>query len=179
MSSFKPKNKGFTLIELVVVLVLVGILSVAVYPRMTGKGGIAEYAYQARLVSALRTMQQRAMQDTRADFCFKVVLFSGNNSAFGPPTLDYIDDSATNKTLTCSNQISTNLDDAYAIASNAEMLSDTVAISDAPDFVQFNNMGCTIDVLGNACTTDVRIELQGKKTIAVCVNSQGYIYVCD
>jgi MSHA pilin protein MshC len=179
MSSFKPKNKGFTLIELVLVLVLLGILSVAVYPRMTGKGGIVEYTYQARLVSALRTMQQRAMQDTRDGFCFKVALFSDNNSAFGPPTLDYIDDSAINKTLTCSNQISTDLDNAYVIASNADMLNDAVTITAAPDFVQFNSMGCTIDVLGNACTTDVRIELQGKNSIAVCIKSQGYIHVCD
>jgi MSHA pilin protein MshC len=179
MSSFKPKNKGFTLIELVLVLILLGLLSVAVYPRMTGKGGIAEYTYQARLVSALRTMQQRAMQDTRDGFCFKVALFSDNNSAFGPPTLDYIDDSTINKTLTCGNQISTDLDNAYVIASNADMLNDAVTITAAPDFVQFNSMGCTIDVLGNACATDVRIEIQGKKTIAVCVNSQGYIHVCD
>jgi MSHA pilin protein MshC len=179
MSSFKPKNKGFTLIELVLVLVLLGILSVAVYPRMTGKGGIVEYTYQARLVSALRTMQQRAMQDTRDGFCFKVALFSDNNSAFGPPSLNYIDDSDINKTLTCSNQISTDLDNAYVIASNADMLNDAVTITAAPDFVQFNSMGCTIDVLGNACATDVRIEIQGKNSIAVCVNSQGYIHVCD
>ena len=179
MSRFKPKNKGFTLIELVIVLVLLGILSVAVYPRITGKGDIVEYTYQARLVSALRAMQQRAMQDTRNGFCFKVVLFSDNNSAFGPPTLDYIDDSAINKTLTCSNQISTDLDNAFVIANNADMLNDSVSITDAPNFVQFNNMGCTIDVLGNACTTDVRIELQGKNSIAVCIKSQGYIHVCD
>ena len=179
MSRFKPKNKGFTLIELVIVLVLLGILSVAVYPRMTGKGGIVEYTYQARLVSALRAMQQRAMQDTRNGFCFKVVLFSDNNSAFGPPTLDYIDDSAINKTLTCSNQISTDLDNAFVIANNADMLNDSVSITDAPNFVQFNNMGCTIDVLGNACSTDVRIEIQGKNSIAVCIKSQGYIHVCD
>jgi len=179
MSRFKPKNKGFTLVELVIVLVLLGILSVAVYPRITGKGDIVEYTYQARLVSALRAMQQRAMQDTRNGFCFKVVLFSDNNSAFGPPTLDYIDDSAINKTLTCSNQISTDLDNAYVIANNADMLNDSVSITDAPNFVQFNNMGCTIDVLGNACTTDVRIELQGKNSIAVCIKSQGYIHVCD
>lgn len=179
MSRFKPKNKGFTLVELVIVLVLLGILSVAVYPRITGKGDIVEYTYQARLVSALRAMQQRAMQDTRNGFCFKVVLFSDNNSAFGPPTLDYIDDSAINKTLTCSNQISTDLDNAFVIANNADMLNDSVSITDAPNFVQFNNMGCTIDVLGNACTTDVRIELQGKNSIAVCIKSQGYIHVCD
>ena len=30
----------------------------AVYLRMAGKGGIVEYTYQARLVSALRAMQQ-------------------------------------------------------------------------------------------------------------------------
>ncbi|MFB1035289.1 MAG: prepilin-type N-terminal cleavage/methylation domain-containing protein [Sinobacterium sp.] len=179
MSRFKPKNKGFTLIELVIVLVLLGILSVAVYPRMTGKGGIVEYTYQARLVSALRAMQQRAMQDTRNGFCFKLAVFSDNNSAFGPPTLDYTVDGATNKALTCANLISTDLDNSHMIATKADMLDDNVMITDAPNFVQFNNMGCTIDVSGNACSTDMRIEIQGKNSIAVCIKSQGYIHVCD
>ena len=111
-------------------------------------------------------------------FFFKLAVFSDNNSAFGPPTLDYTGDSATDKAFTCANLISTDLDNSHMIATKADMLDNNVMITDAPDLVQFNNMGCTIDVLGNACSTDVRIEIQGKNSLAVCSKSQGYIHVC-
>ncbi|WP_416307203.1 prepilin-type N-terminal cleavage/methylation domain-containing protein [Neptunicella sp. SCSIO 80796] len=57
-------NRGFTLVELIVVIIIVGILSVVAAARFQGKGGFSGFASQKQLVSALRNIQQQAMQDT-------------------------------------------------------------------------------------------------------------------
>ncbi|WP_417581141.1 GspH/FimT family protein [Nitrincola sp.] len=58
-----PRNRrcqGFTLVELILVLVLLGVLSAVVLPRFTSNG-YAEYGYTEELASALRFAQQSAV----------------------------------------------------------------------------------------------------------------------
>ena len=62
---------GFSLVELITVITLIGILAVVAGARLQTRQGYSEYAYQDRLVSALRNMQTRAMQDTRDGFAFR------------------------------------------------------------------------------------------------------------
>ncbi|MBL4631847.1 MAG: prepilin-type N-terminal cleavage/methylation domain-containing protein, partial [Paraglaciecola sp.] len=82
------RHQGFTLIELIVVIILISVLSVSAYSRFSGTSGFSEYTYQARLISALRNMQTRAMHDNRDGYCFKIN-FNTSTAAFGPPTLRY------------------------------------------------------------------------------------------
>ena len=58
-----PRNRsceGFTLVELILVLVLLGVLSAVVLPRFTSSG-YAEYGYTEELASAIRFAQQSAV----------------------------------------------------------------------------------------------------------------------
>lgn len=81
-------TKGFTLIELVAVLVLLGIVSVVVLPRFLGRDGFAEYALRDELVAAYRIAQQRATYD-HSGACYSLGIFSDriepqrNGSPFG------------------------------------------------------------------------------------------------
>lgn len=58
----KPdQQRGMTMVEIVVVLVLAGILAAFVVPRFMNTGSYAERAAQDRLVAAARYAQQVAM----------------------------------------------------------------------------------------------------------------------
>lgn len=60
-------TSGFTLIELAVTLILLGILSATVIPRFFTSSGFEEYAYRTEVISTLRALQLRAMQQIDAD----------------------------------------------------------------------------------------------------------------
>jgi MSHA pilin protein MshC len=60
----KTIQMGFTLIELIVVIIMIGILSVSVVPKIFTSSGYEEFGYQAETIAKLRAIQLRAMQDT-------------------------------------------------------------------------------------------------------------------
>ncbi len=72
---------GFTLIELVVTMVMIGIMAVAVMPRLTNLSGFDAVGYADQLKSVLRYAQRSALAQRRAI----IVDFSGDT-----PTLAYI-----------------------------------------------------------------------------------------
>lgn len=157
------------------VILLLGILAIVVAPRFQSSGGLAEYTYQSRLISSLRAMQTRAMHDARSGFCFRVNIFDGVNSSFGPPSLDYADG---NQSATCATSIdNSELSQAYR-ATVAEMSADGIAISSFGGAVSFNSLGCPVTTVG-ACLQRRRIEIRGENTLYVCVESQGYIHACS
>ncbi|KDE40079.1 MSHA pilin protein MshA [Nitrincola lacisaponensis] len=55
-----PRQQGFTLVELILVLVLLGVLTAIVLPRFT-QTGFAAYGYTEELASAIRFAQQSAV----------------------------------------------------------------------------------------------------------------------
>lgn len=67
-------NQGFTLIELIVVIIVIGVLSVTVLPKFFSSKGYQEYTYQAQIISALRNIQLRAMQQSHTVNCHQVVI---------------------------------------------------------------------------------------------------------
>ena len=56
--------KGFTLVELIIVIVLAAILAVTAYPLVGGRSNVEVAVYQGELMSLLRLQQQKALQDT-------------------------------------------------------------------------------------------------------------------
>lgn len=176
-----PKDcTGFTLVELVIVIILISALSVTVFSRFSGTSGFAEYIYQARLISALRNMQTRAMHDNRNNYCFKVIFDTSTTPAFGSPTLTYapignIDD-------TCGNMIDFNNPD-YMTTNATEMSKENVSLSTTPTtlpFIDFDDLGRPIDGDKNpTCSDTCKITLSGESTVSVCIESEGYIHACD
>jgi len=78
-------QQGFTLVEVVTVILLIGILAVNVIPRFDSTDSYEAHTHRAQLIAALRLTQQRAMQQTNANdnFCHEIV-FDGNR--YGIPS---------------------------------------------------------------------------------------------
>jgi MSHA pilin protein MshC len=56
-----PNNRGFTIVELVVVIIILGIISAVAAPRFFDLQDYKEIAFKDELVSALRFAQKRAV----------------------------------------------------------------------------------------------------------------------
>ncbi|RYV03448.1 MSHA biogenesis protein MshC [Shewanella sp. OPT22] len=68
------KNKGFTLVELVTTIILIGILAVVVLPRLIHVSSFSAYSVRSEIISELRTVQQRALSNS--DQCYRVAFKS-------------------------------------------------------------------------------------------------------
>ncbi|MDV6315947.1 prepilin-type N-terminal cleavage/methylation domain-containing protein [Idiomarina sp. HP20-50] len=58
------KSRGFTLIELIIILVIIGILAVSASPLFISNSGTQSQTIRLQAMSILRAVQQQAMQDT-------------------------------------------------------------------------------------------------------------------
>ncbi|GGD61888.1 type II secretion system protein [Lacimicrobium alkaliphilum] len=179
------KTAGYTLLELIVVITVLGVLAVSAYSRFQGTDGIAEYSYQARLVSALRNMQTRAMQDTRPGYCYQINL-NTTAPAFGPPTLAYSPGGgAAQQAQSCSTSIDYSTPE-YLRTSQTDMSDDNLLLSaldggSAVDHIGFDGLGRPVDNAQQAiCTgsSGCTLTVTGTASARVCVASEGYIYAC-
>jgi MSHA pilin protein MshC len=66
------KSQGFTLIELIIILVIIGILAVSASPIFISDSGTKSQSVRSQAMSILRSVQQQAMQDTVNDYSVSV-----------------------------------------------------------------------------------------------------------
>lgn len=67
------KTRGFTLIELVIVILLLGILAAFAVPKWLGKGGVETQTLRDELLTRLRLVQTINMHEP-ADRCTQLVV---------------------------------------------------------------------------------------------------------
>ena len=155
ISSSKQRLRGFTLIELIITLVILGILSVTAVPKFLGSSTEDAYSYRDRTLNALRTVQLRAMQNTAMASCHTLYITSTPDTCIGGAD--------TNNTDHLVVQINTQRSDIAfsALDSNANIFTQ----------ISFDPLGKS----NQTCTTQCRIDVG---LAGVCISGEGLIYAC-
>lgn len=171
--------KGFTLLELIITIVLIGVLSVVAAARFQNSSGFDTFSLQNQLIASLRHMQFRAMQDTRADYCHRIV-FDTVAPAIGPPSNNYSTEPGA-AASTCLETIDINTPEYLQIDSNffADLGASLVALDGtaAIGFIDFDSFGRPLTTANN-CAVDCQITFSAQSSSNVCVNSEGFIRAC-
>lgn len=150
---------GFTLVELIIVIMLVSILAVTAGPSIFGRAGTAESVLDDSLLNLLRTQQVLAMQDT-VQPCYGIEYSSSTITA-----------------LRCDHgsreESRIEIPDGVSLAVNS-------GIANGGRFY-FNANGCPVasshEHVAQSCNQSTSIEFQftGQQTQHVCIAQQGYI----
>ena len=142
------KITGFTLVELIVVILIIGILSISIAPRFFGVASYENRKVTDELLSALRYTQQMAMnrgggiQLVLTANNFTVQLSGGGNLRSPDGLIPYTKDFPNN-------------------------------INPTPDTVRFNALGQPVTVAGVPLAVDTTLTINAANTITIRANT-GY-----
>lgn len=152
------KKRGFTLVELIITILVIGVLAVTVTPRFLGSDLEEAISLRDRVLQFTRNMQLRAMQNVNDPSCVKITA-----TAVAPPA-----------SHDCSQALSTNFDADQVISSAGTDFSFVTTDENNATFsqIQFNNLGQPTNI---ACSGTCRISVG---SFAVCLEQEGAIYAC-
>ncbi|MCM2678588.1 hypothetical protein [Echinimonas agarilytica] len=145
--AFKQRqSSGFTVIELVVIIIILGIISITVIPRFMSSQGFAEVAMRDELVERLRSVQLSAMSSVSGE-CHMLVV---TPSFFGVSQRD---------TGSCP---STYLDNVTSFVSVTSSLKN----------ISFDRLGRPQDDCAGGCD----VIITGSTTESLRIESEGFIH---
>ncbi|WP_281559617.1 type II secretion system protein [Thalassomonas sp. RHCl1] len=152
---------GFTLIESVTVIILLGVLAVSVLPRFSGTRDYEIYAYRSQLIAALRLTQQRAMQQTNSTLCHQIVI---QDSRYGIP--DRTDCNVTNFPADWQPDLT------GADVDSKHNISFDINGNANPGIIRFDGMGVPLNNCSGGCILNITGEYE---VLTVLIAEQGYI----
>lgn len=169
------KELGFTIIELITVIILIGILTVTVLPKFDGTASYEAHTHRAQLIAALRLTQQRAMQQTDGsdNYCHQLIFDNhSTKSRYGIPNR-----------VDCGISIfpSNWEPDLTGIDLDNNQVSFDLDGKNNPSAVTFDNMGRPISNLSTAlpnncsggCTINVKTSIE---TLQIEIEPEGFIH---
>lgn len=143
-------QRGFSLLELLITLIILGILSVTVIPRLFSNQSEQLIGAKDSVIAVLRLAQSQTMQCTHpnSSVCQGVTLFINANSL--------------GSTASCNN-------DAQHFCNSAVSITTSPSVSN----LQFTAYGQP--TLAQKITLTLNVAGETK---TVCIESQGYIHSC-
>jgi MSHA pilin protein MshC len=168
----KSLNQGFTLIELIIVIIILGILSVTVAPKFFTAKGFSEYGYRTDVIAKLRLMQIKAMQQTQAipqannSYCHRVLI---TDTKLGTP--DDCDDTPSFNSPWQDSATKVQIPDQDNVTFSSWDENDITI-----DSFVFDSMGQPFCAPAPALPCQITITINGEQTISVQIESEGYIH---
>jgi MSHA pilin protein MshC len=149
---------GFTLVELVTTMILIGILAVAVLPRLSSDSSYSAYTLRNEFISELRLVQLTAMQNT--DQCYQIDV-----SATGYTLRHFSDRTTAN---ICTSQVRAEQAQAFSGGPHIALASTASQVFS----ITFDSLG---RLISPACSGHC-FNVVADETLAIAVESEGYIY---
>ena len=152
------KKNGFTLVELIITILVIGVLAVTAAPRFLGSDTEEAIALRDRTLQLVRNMQLRAMQNVQDTSCVKIT-----STAIAPPAGH-----------DCANALSTAFDADQVVNAASTDFTFQTADENGDSFsqIQFDGFGRPSNI---ACSTKCKIQIS---TFTMCLQSEGAIYAC-
>ena len=159
------KQSAFTLIELIVVILLLGIVSVYAASRYSGVSTFSTVTTQSEVLASLRLTQNRAMQ--RTGYCNRW-LVSNNQAQQVSPSVS---------AGACTTSLPNPSTDSSFVDAAANDITLTLTNKDGSHYFDFDSLGRAAQCLAAQCTVTVSNSQSGESR-QVCINSEGFIYGC-
>ncbi|MBL4911242.1 MAG: prepilin-type N-terminal cleavage/methylation domain-containing protein [Alteromonadaceae bacterium] len=168
-SSNAKQHNGFTLVEVIVVIILVGILAATASSKFTGSDTFEAHTFQNSLVSALRLTQQRAMQQTKTSdgYCHQIVFDTTTNKRYGVP------DRSNCGVTVFPNPFTPDATGLDLTTSTYNVTFRLVTTGGGGNIVSFNSMGQPQSSCAGGCLINVSSSVE---TVQVKIESEGYIH---
>ncbi len=153
------KATGFTLIELIVVIIIIAIMAVTVAPKFFSTKGFAEFTYRDEIITKLRAIQLRTMQQTSNNICHTIGVTATSLGLLAT-------DPSTNACTT-----------TYAGETTSVVLDNDVelAVSESIENFNFSHLGRP-EGCSEVSPCTITLTVQGENELTIAINEEGYIY---
>lgn len=159
-------KKGFTLVELIIIIIVIGILAVTAAPRLLTTSDYAQRSVQDQIISQIRLAQLRALNDRSGCYAVYIgadsqAIFRANRNADSSCPASY--------TLQEQSEISDKvvIDIGGELATNADPLQ-----------ILFDTKGRPATSADCAAQQRCKIDITATQNTAVCIESEGYVHGC-
>ncbi|MEZ9515923.1 Tfp pilus assembly protein FimT/FimU [Vibrio splendidus] len=154
---------GFTLIELIVVIILLAILSVYASSRYFGASSVDSHLIQSELLSSIRLTQLRAMH--RSGLCNRWGIVQNQAAQI----IEHAD-------TTCTSSLDES--DSSFVDAASHNVTLTFSTNSGEQFIDFDNLGRPNQCATESGQCELVIQTQSGPLLSICINTQGGINGC-